>query len=206
MSLTLAAPQQDNDRYLAPADNHPARCVELIDMGTQKEEYEGETSERPKVRISFELVNEEITEGMAPSISKKYTAGLGDRCTLRHHLENWRGKPFTNEELQNFDLGKLLGQSCMVQVQHQISKSTGNPYAKINGIGKVPKGLKVGKASKPLVSYSGEEGESETFLNFPQWLQEEIALSPEFQQAKKNPSGSTEAQGVTATESEEHPF
>ena len=57
MSLTLAAPQQENDRYLAPADNHPARCVEVIDLGTQEEEWEGEKSSKHKIRITWELVN-----------------------------------------------------------------------------------------------------------------------------------------------------
>lgn len=205
MSLTLAAPQQENDRYLAPADNHPARCVEVIDLGTQEEEWEGEKSSKHKIRITWELVNEELGADLHPVISHEYTASLHEQATLRAHLEGWRGTAFTPGDLQEFELEKLLGTSCMVQVVHKISKA-GNEYAKVSSVGKVPKGLLVTLATRDQVKYSTDDGENVVFQSFPQWLQEQIASSPEFQQAKKNPSGSAEPQGAIPTESEEVPF
>ena len=205
MSLTLAAPQQENDRYLAPADNHPARCVEVIDLGTQESEWEGEKSSKHKIRITWEVVNEELGADLHPVISHEYTASLHEQATLRAHLEGWRGTAFTPGDLQEFELEKLLGTSCMVQVVHKISKA-GNEYAKVSSVGKVPKGLLVTLATRDQVKYSTDDGENVGFQSFPQWLQEQIASSPEFQQAKKNPSGSAEPQGAIPTESEEVPF
>ncbi|GEM_PF-4521665 len=37
---------------------------------------------------------------------------------LRRDLENWRGRPFTREELRGFDLFKVLGTACQLMVTH----------------------------------------------------------------------------------------
>jgi len=41
-------------------------------------------------------------------ISKRYTMSLGEQSTLRKDLESWRGKKFTPEELQGFDLNACI--------------------------------------------------------------------------------------------------
>ena len=203
MSLTLAAPIQ-SDRYLAPADNHPARCVEVIDLGTQEEEWDGEKSNKHKIRITWELVNEELGADLHPVISNEYTASLDERATLRAHLEGWRGNAFTEADLQDFELEKLLGTACMVQVIHKIS-ARGNEYAKVSSVGKVPKGLKVPEATRNLVKYSTDDGENVVFQSFPHWLQDQIADSPEYAEAKKKKpqeKSSTDTQADTISPSD----
>ena len=47
----------------APAGNHVARCIALIDLGTQHDEYQGRSRLRNQVLIRWELSNELMTDG-----------------------------------------------------------------------------------------------------------------------------------------------
>ena len=76
-----------------PDGSHLARCYRIIDMGTQKTEFEGKVKFLPKVMIQFEVHGEDaegnptITSKNEPmSISKNYTLSLADKATLRKDL------------------------------------------------------------------------------------------------------------------------
>ena len=45
----------------APAGTHVARCIKLIDLGTQFGEYQGKPTSARKVVVSWELPNEIMT-------------------------------------------------------------------------------------------------------------------------------------------------
>jgi hypothetical protein len=59
---------------------------------------------------------------------------------LRHHLEAWRGKKFSAQELQGFDLEKLLGVNGQVQVVHALSDD-GRIWANVQAIVPIGKGM-----------------------------------------------------------------
>jgi hypothetical protein len=59
-----------------------------------------------------------MEDGKPFSIHKTYTVSLHEKSKLRADLQAWRGKMFTPEELAGFDLGKILGQYCIIQVVH----------------------------------------------------------------------------------------
>ena len=111
---------------------HIGRCFKLIDLGTQEETYEGEAKLLPKVCVYWELTGED--EEGAPLIDsngdplviwQEYTMSLGKKAKLRAALESWRGKAFTDEELKGFDVSKLIGAFCMVNVTHKTSQTSG---------------------------------------------------------------------------------
>jgi hypothetical protein len=64
-----------------------------------------------------------------------FTNSLHEKSRLRPMLEAWRGRKFTNEELDGFDLEKLIGANCQVQVIHAITDK--GTYANIQAV--VPK-------------------------------------------------------------------
>lgn len=205
--IKINAPQEgQSDRYLAPAENLPARCIQVIDCGTQEEEYQGEKSQKRKIRLTWELVTEKLTnlEGQEfrPLISQEYTASLDPKANLRKVLEGWRGQPFKDTELTDFDLAKLLGSACMLQIIHKVS-ARGNTYAKINNISKVPQGLNVAAADRPTLEYSVGEGDTDTYRSMPEWLREYISGAPEFSKKNGAPKPSKDSQGGTATPSPE---
>ena len=101
-----------------PEGTHIARCVRLIDIGTQTDEYQGKIKTRRQVIIGWELPGELMGEGDYAGqpfmTSAFYTMSLDERANLRRDLSNWRGRDFSEEELEGFDLKNILGHLCQV--------------------------------------------------------------------------------------------
>lgn len=103
----------------APIGTHIARCIKIIDLGIQHGEYKGEPTRRSEILVTWELPEELTTiDGVEVPIitSKFYTNSLHEKATLRRDLEGWRGRLFTEEELDNFDLESVLTKPCMITV------------------------------------------------------------------------------------------
>lgn len=82
-----------------PPGMHLARCYRIIDLGTQKTEWQGQIKSLPKILVQFEVHGEDdngnplkTSEGEPMSISKRYTLSIGDKSTLRADLASWRGR------------------------------------------------------------------------------------------------------------------
>jgi hypothetical protein len=114
MSLTTSE-TGGSFKQLEPG-NYAARCVKLIDIGTQRGEYKGEETVRKQIIIAWELPEELIRggdyDGKPASHSEFYTNSLNEKAKLREHLQGWRGKLFTPEELKGFLLTNILGHPC----------------------------------------------------------------------------------------------
>lgn len=167
----------------APAGTHTARCVSVIDLGTQHWEYQGQPKAARKVRLTFELPEElhvfDEAKGDQPFfVSAEFTASLHEKANLRHYLESWRGRPFTPAELAGFDLKNLLGVPAMVTVVH--AERSGKTYANITGIAALPKKLVCPPAISPLVYLGFESWDEAVYAALPQWLRTKIASSDEF--------------------------
>lgn len=152
----IIAKQSNNggsDFKLPPAGSFLARLYRIIDIGTQTTEWMGKKKMQRKIIAMFELHGEDndgqplqTAEGKPLIVSKRYTLSLDEKATLRKDLEAWRGKAFTQEELDGFNLEVLLGKFCMVNVTH--STYDGKEYANIAGISQVPSALK--KLGEPV--------------------------------------------------------
>ena len=189
MSL-MAKDTGGGDFELIPADNHPARCYMVCDLGEHETEYQGVKSTKRQVRISFEcpmaLMSEGDNIGRPFSISKEYTLSLSDKAKLCEHLTGWRGKAFTDEEKAGFDLMKLIGVPALVNVVHKVSGNTGKPYAVIQSISRMPQGLEIGPAVNLVTSFSLETDDADKkFEALPEWLQKKV---------NRNLAASTEAE------------
>jgi len=96
-----------------PPGMYLARCYRIVDLGTQKSEYQGQVKNLKKFMLQFEVHGEDdagqplVTAKNEPmSISKNFTLSLAEKATLRKDLETWRGRPFTEEERNGFQLEK----------------------------------------------------------------------------------------------------
>jgi hypothetical protein len=138
---------------LPPSGSHLGRLYRILDLGTQKVEWQGAIKMQRKLMFSFELHGEDndgqaltTNDGKPLMISKRYTMSLGEQSTLRKDLESWRGKKFTAEELLGFDLNVLLGKFAMCNVTHNDRE--GKTYANLSGLSQVPAALK--KMPEPI--------------------------------------------------------
>lgn len=133
---------------LIEAGTHAARCYSMVQIGTVKDEFKGKPLILPKIRISFELPNEthifkEENGEQRRVISKVYRMSLNSKATLRKDLEAWRGKEFTKEELGAFDVTNVVGAACSLSIVHKTPESGGDPYSKIQSVGKPMKGMNI---------------------------------------------------------------
>lgn len=179
MALTASA-KSNSVSTPPPAGNHVARCVRVIDLGVQRDDSpQFGVKIQHKLMLTWELPTEThvFKEENGPEpfhVSTEYTVFLSEKSNLRKDLESWRGRPFTPDELDAFDVGKLLGAPCLLNVVHKIAKN-GNTYGNVKGITPMPKGMQCPSAITPLVKYEVEMGRNETFQALPEWIQNKIA-------------------------------
>jgi hypothetical protein len=167
----------------APPGNHIARCIGLIDLGTQPVTFQGQVKHQRKVRVTWELP-EELMEDKRPfTIGKKYTLSIGRNARLRQDLESWRGKAFTKEEEAGFELKTILDKVC----QLNCVASDDGQYTNINGITPLPKKTKAPERVNELVFFSldPQEFDAKAFSALGQKTQEMIVASPEYAALKK---------------------
>jgi hypothetical protein len=107
---------------------HQAVCSNVFGPFTESYEWQGETVTANKVVIMFELF-ERMTTGdfidQRFTISGRFTASLSEKGKLRSFLESWKGKAFTPEGLQGFDLEKLIGANCQLNLIEKEKRGGG---------------------------------------------------------------------------------
>jgi len=177
-----------SDFKLPPAGSFLARLYRIIDIGTQTTEWMGKRKMQRKIIAMFELHGEDndgqslqTADGKPLIVSKRYTLSLDEKATLRKDLEAWRGKAFTQEELDGFNLEVLLGKCCMVSVTH--STYDGKEYANIAGISQVPSALK--KLGEPkgvneLLIFTLDPFDQDKFSKLSEGMQGVIKKSAEY--------------------------
>lgn len=200
MSLTLP-PKQEFE--MAPQGTHIATCYQVIDLGSQISEFNGEKKIHRKVRISWELSSELMKDGRPFSVNKTYNLSSNDKSSLVIDINAWRGKPFTTEEFGSFDLTKLLGKSCMLQVMYNESK--GKTYANVKAVMALPKGQASTPLTNPAVGFSLGDFNQSVFDGLTDYLKQMIMASPEFKELKGIDDGN-HGQEISEMPTEECPF
>jgi hypothetical protein len=176
-----------------PAGVHIGRCYSLIDLGTQTTDGQYGIKAQHKIRIGWELFGEDENGGplvvdvdgqqMPMTISKSYTVSLHEKARLRQDLSAWRGKDFSEDEAKAFDVSRLVGAYCMVNVT--TSETNGKTYSNVAGLTPLPAAL---KNSKPTpvhqnVMFNLDQPDMDLFATFHEKLQEAIKRSPEWAKA-----------------------
>lgn len=179
------------DREPIPADVHHAVCVGVVDIGTQPQGNSKYTP-KPKVMIQWELpecrrqYEKDGKEYDVPDmISKPYTNSLNEKANLRKDLDAWRGRPFTEDELDGFDLVNIIGVNCLLQIVHR--KVGDKTYANIASIMKLPKRDTPVKPERSTLYFTLEDvPEGSTSVPWPEempdWLRDKIMASEEYQE------------------------
>ncbi len=153
------------ERELHPEGMFPAVCILMANIGTQRTPFKNEDGTdkvQKKIVLGFETEH-----GL---ISKEYTMSISDKANLRAHLESWRGKKFTQDELDGFDVKVLLSKDATLQVMHN-EKGT---FANIQNI--LPK-TGAFKATKPAVYYDLDNPVEADFDKLPSWVQKKVTES-----------------------------
>jgi hypothetical protein len=124
--MSLIAKEPEKKAELVPEDIYLAKCISVIDLGKSESEYDGKKNIREQVLLEFEvpeIVIEFEKDGEKKKFNKVlrkfYTNSLSEKASLRADLNRWRKRAFTEEELKGFNLSKVLGVDCQLQVIHE---------------------------------------------------------------------------------------
>jgi hypothetical protein len=225
MSLTI---KTEGDFEKLSTGLYAGTCYRIIDMGTTEQEYEGVTSKKKRVHITFEVNKSldingrelpehegnptKMNDGKPFVVSKIYTASLFESAALRKDLVSWRGRQFTEEELSGFDIDKLLG--CTANVEVGLTKG-GNP--KIVGLYKPDGGVQVVPTVNEISGFdldvycnewTGQMSDAskkmcDIFDSLPMWMQTDIENSFELQAAKRKGEASGHIKNEPSEESQQ---
>jgi len=179
------------ERELIPAGLHRAVCGSVVDLGTHhdatwnKDKRECRlTFELSDVRTEYEKDGE--VKDLPRLIGKPYTLSLDDRSNLRKDLQAWRNKAFTQVELQGFDIAKLVGVPCMVNVEHY--ERQGKTCAGIGSIVGLAQGMQAPQPEGDTYYYSIDD-HGQTFPeNMPEFIKKKIMASQEMSGAPQAPA------------------
>jgi len=186
----IAKDSGGGDFKRVPPGAYIGRCFSLIDLGTQLTSGQYGEKLQHKLRIGWELFGEDeqgnpLTvdvdgKSMPLTISKSYTVSLHEKAGLRRDLAAWRGRDFSDEEAKAFDVAKLIGAYCMVNVT--TSETNGKTYSNVAGLTPLPGALRNAKPApvhEPLV-FDLDKPDMKVFNTFHEKLQEAIKKSPEW--------------------------
>lgn len=133
--------------YPAPEGTWRAVCVDEVDLGDVKSAY----GPRAMIQLTWEI--EELNprqENRPYLVIQRFGATLSSKGNLIKFLEAWRGRKFNADELKGFDLDKLVGAPCQMQIVHKHSDS-GDVFANIASIMPIARGM---EALKPSGKYT----------------------------------------------------
>ncbi len=133
MAFILSATKKD--WVPAPEGLHHAVCVDIHDLGIVETKF----GLKPKVDIWWQIDELNPESGKRYGVRARFTASLHEKALLRQMLETWRGRKFSADELKGFDLEKLLGANCQVQIVHTTTDD-GTVWADVKAVVPAPRG------------------------------------------------------------------
>ncbi|MCD7929051.1 MAG: hypothetical protein LUF86_02705 [Clostridiales bacterium] len=167
------APPVEPGTYLAV-------CVGIYELGEQQTEFKNKTRYSNQIMFTFEIPAKtiEVDGEIKPrQLSRTFAVSASKKGNLRKFLGSWTGTAFTDDAFAAFDTDTLLGSAAMIQV---VLNDTGE-YANIDGIMRIPEGLPAPQTATVPVSFDIEAWDDEKFDALPEWVQEKIKKSAQYQ-------------------------
>lgn len=155
-----------------------AICIGVIDLGEQYSEKFKNYSK--KVQIVWEIPSEtiEVDGKQEPrQLSKDFTFSSSAKGNLRAFISSWNSKQYSDDEFPELDLFGQIGKPCQLNV---VLNSTGE-YSNIDNIMPLPKGFPAPTSNTAPIMWDIDEWNDELFASLPEWVQEKIKKSTEYQ-------------------------
>lgn len=140
MSDTILARGADSKFKPHPEGQFIGQCVDTIDLGEKVSDFPGETPYLMQVcALVFRTGERNEETGDYIDVHREFTVSMGERANLRKFLEQWRGRPYTPDQIEaGVPLDKLTGNHGLLTVTHRTS-GKGKVYANITACVGIPK-------------------------------------------------------------------
>lgn len=159
--------ETSGDYELAPVGVYRAVCSRLLNMGVQETNY----GDKHQIHLAFEI-DENMADGRPFLMMQNYTVSLNSKSRLRKDLEAWRGRAFTGEELQGFDLKTVLGKPLQISVVH----SEDGKYANIGAMMPLGRGQQALTPSGDLLYINSLPEDNASFELLSERMKDRVSL------------------------------
>ncbi len=182
--MSTTAKAQGGDYALVPVGMHQAVCYIVADIGTQ----DGMYGPKQQVIVVWEIPgerNQYEKDGANVDIpmihTEWYSLTIHEKSNLGKHLISWRGKPFTAEEQDGFDVRKIAGINCFMNIIHEPKSDGKGIKETIASINPLPKTMEKLSAENTVITYNIDEDGINFPETLPDWIIVAVKKSPEYQ-------------------------
>ena len=120
------------ERQLVTEGEHPAVCVDIVDLGLQDTKY------GPKHKVQFIFASDETLrggeyDGQPALLFATFSNTSSSQGNLRPFVEAWSGGAMSDDEIEALERDEMVGQPATVTVEHNEG-AQGDVFANIAGI------------------------------------------------------------------------
>lgn len=168
---------------LCPAGVFAGRCSAVVDAGTHEEVYQGKTRLIRALLLRWDLRDDDEN---LHRLWRRFNMSFNEKSTFRQFARAWRGRDFNADELQSFDLKRLLNAPALLTVEHR-QKEDGSTSARIAAASPLAKGMKAPDLAEPPLAFDVDvhpDKSADEFAQLPPWVQKLVESSVEFAHGK----------------------
>jgi hypothetical protein len=166
-----------------------ARLVQVLDLGLQPQEYQGQVKEpKQEINLTYELVTEFMKdENGVPDLTKP--RWVGESFVLNNLKADLakstkRIKAIDQANKYNGDLIKMIGMPCLVTIAHNKSAKTGVVYANVSMVSPPMAGIPCPDLKNEPKVFDLSNPDTTIFLALPEFLQTKIKANLEYPGSK----------------------
>lgn len=151
----------------APAGNHPAVLVAIIDLGTQENNFTpGETKLQHRCFWVWELVGSRKKDGKPFTAGMELTFSMHEKSKMRKFVQARTGT--TLPDSIDYDITQELGQPCLLRMI--ATKNGDKEYVNVDGPSGLVTGMPVPVATLPKFAWNIADWKAGTPISFPEWV------------------------------------
>lgn len=182
----LKSSKSSGPREVIEAGMHPARIVQIVDVGLQKQRaWQGEEkSPAFELRVTFEFPTQRIEiDGESRPMWKTKVIKMSSH--EKSTCYKWYNKLDPTGKFGG-DWSKLLNAECLALVVHNAGKGKheGKIFDDVADVNPPLAGMPVPELENPAVLFDLTSPDVELFNSFPEWLQNIIKGNLEFENSK----------------------
>lgn len=156
-----------------------AICVGILDLGEQfSEKFK---NYRNEVQFIWELCGETVEvdgEQKPRQLSRTFSVAASKKSNLRGFISGWNGVQYGDDQFADLDLFTQVGKACQLNV---VLNDTGE-YANVDSAIPLPKGMPAPVTDTAPILWNMDEWDDKAFEALPDWVQEKIKKSTQYQQ------------------------
>lgn len=156
-----------------------AICVGVLDLGEQySEKFK---NYRNEVQFVWELCGETVEvdgEQKPRQLSRTFSVAASKKSNLRGFISGWNGVQYSDDQFADLDLFTQVGKACQLNV---VLNDTGE-YANVDSAIPLPKGMPAPVTYTASILWNMDEWDDKAFEALPDWAQEKIKKSTQYQQ------------------------